>query len=111
MSNTEETDKAIQKLSAKYHLDPARIKDLGVMRAFQIQVASTAAIFRFYRLRAEGIHASRVLRERTAALASIDAMTAVANKERARTTEMIALSKADGRLGFHAEATKRLYDP
>lgn len=107
----EESGRTLESLSAEYVHNAKRMRDIGVMKAFRIQLASAAAVFRFYRSRAEGVHASRVRGDVTAALAAASAMIEVVNDERLRTEQMLKLAKADSRLGFHAEAAKRLYDP
>jgi hypothetical protein len=109
-ANKKEIDETLNALAKRYSNNHARMMDIGVMRAFRLQLASAAEIFRFYRLRAEGIHASRRRGDKERAITSINAMAAAVKKERLRSLEMIELCKVDSRLGFHAEAAKRLYD-
>ena len=107
----EETGGALEKLNAKYAHNAERMRDIGVMMAFRLQLASAAAVFRFYRLRAEGVHASRVRGDDAAALTAASAMCEEVKGEHLRTVQMLKLAEADLRLGFHAEAARRLYDP
>ena len=83
-------------LAAKYADNPARTKDIGVMKAFHNQVIAAHDIFAFYKARRDGDCA---------------AMVRIAADELKLTDEMIALATADERLGWHSEAEARLYSP
>lgn len=89
----------LDELAHRHAEDAEHMREIGVMRAFRIQLASAHAIFRFYLLRTRG--------DRAAALE----MRRIAEEEIVRVREMIPLCAADSRLGFHAEAATRHYDP
>jgi hypothetical protein len=108
---SDEVGSVLDSLAKRHAEDAGKVLELGVMRAFRLQLASAAAIFRFYRLRAEALHQSRRRKNPAAALAFAGEMSAIVEEERRRSEEMRKLSLADVRLGFHAEAARRLYDP
>ena len=84
--------------------------DVGVMRAFRLQVLAAYDVFRFYRLRRDAIAASeRGETQRAERLTELLRET-VAHSRRL-TEELLPLADADVRLGFHGEASARQYDP
>lgn len=89
---------------------PARRADIGIMRAFRLQVLAARDVFRFYRLRRDAIAASeRGDTDRSRLL--IGAMRSTLAHSKALTAEMLPPAQADERLGFHGEASSRQYDP
>ena len=88
-----------------------RAKDLGVMKAVRILVVGGADILSFYRLRAQAIHASRVLRDHAAAAGFVREMGAIVDRAARLTEEMVLLCESDSRLGFHSEAERHQFHP
>jgi len=90
---------------------PARLAaDVGVMRAFRLQVLAAYDVFRFYRLRRDAIAASE-RGDVQAAVRSIGILRETVAHSRHLTEELLPLAEADVRLGFHGEASSRQYDP
>ena len=108
---SQEVEIMLDTLAKRHGQDAKKLLELGVMRAFRLQLASAAAIFRFYRLRAEALHQSRRRKHGEHSHSLVKEMLATVDEECLRSDEMRKLSLADARLGFHAEAAKRLYDP
>ena len=97
-------------LSALAASAPAeRRGDVAVMKAFRLQLLAARDVFRFYRLRRDAIAASR--REPGRAKALLAQMEATVDDARRLAEEMLPVAEADSRIGFHAEAAKRTYDP
>lgn len=89
----------LESLASRHANDAELMREIGVMKAFRAQLKSAHAIFRFYLLRTRGD------------LAAAREMRRIAEEEIVRTREVIPLCEADPRLGFHAEAAVRHYDP
>lgn len=90
---------------------PARRRlDVGVMRAFRLQVLAARNVFRFYRLRRDALEAVAAGACDRAAACVAD-MIGVVRDARRIAAEMLPLATADARLGFHAEAAARNYSP
>ena len=85
-------------------------KDVGIMKAFRLQVLAARDVFCFYRLRRDAIAAAEV-KDLPRAESLIAEMKGVVESSRALTAAMLPLAEADERLGFHGEAAQRLYDP
>ena len=85
-------------------------KDIGIMKAFRLQVLAARDVFCFYRLRRDAIAAAEA-KDLPRAEALIARMKGVVASSRALTAAMLPLAEADDRLGFHGEAAQRLYDP
>ena len=94
----------IARLRAKYAADRSRRRDLGIMITLMDLFESAKDIFAFYRLRREGVFASRADGDAALALRCVREMAAIIACEKARSREMMLLCDDDSRLGFHSEA-------
>ena len=86
----------IDALARKFAGSREREGDVRVMRALAIQFATAREVLAFYVAR----------RDR-----DITGMRTALRKSRSLTREMLPLSEADSRLGFHSEAESHLYHP
>ena len=98
-------------LTGRWKDDPDRLRDLGVMKALACQFKSANNVFSFYLDRAQAIHASRVRRDVSAAMAALGRMEERVSGEEAVTRRLLPLARADSRLGFHSEAEVHQYHP
>lgn len=94
----------LDSLAAKHAGDRERLRDIGVMKTLRALFRSGYDIFRFYRLRSEAISASRIKHDLMSARAAVAEMREIARREKALTEEVLPLTRADSRLGFHSEA-------
>ena len=99
----------LEDLAAAVAGDAEKSRDVGVMRAFRLQLLAARDVFRFYRLRRDAVRASRTDPARVKRLVS--RMKAVVESAKNVTAELLPLAEADDRLGFHAEAATRTYNP
>ena len=88
-----------------------RQRQVAMMKAFRLQMKSAADIYRFYRLRADALVASRERGDAKQALGCLDELQTIIRAEQAVSSELIPLAQAHDRLGSHADAVKRIYGP
>ena len=86
-------------------------RDLGVMETLRAQFESARNAFKFYALRRDAVHLSRVANNNAAALERARQMRDIIAAERTITRRMIPLCAADSRLGFHSEAEAHQFFP
>lgn len=98
-------------LAAKYAGDRERMLDIGMLRAFRLHCRAAYETFRFYRLRRDAIAASRYACDFARAAKCVRGMREAVAARIAVARELLPLAEADERIGFHAEAAKRNYDP
>jgi hypothetical protein len=101
--------KDLAELAAKVAPDAEKLLDVGIMRAFRLHLLSARDAFRFYRLRRDAVRLGRSSPSRVKAL--VAQMKETVASARAATAELLPLAEADGRIGFHAEAATRIYNP
>lgn len=105
-------DGALTELADRWRKDPARIRDISVMRALEYQFESGANVFEFYYERANAIRKGRGSGKDTlSALTSLRRMSELVKEEIGITERLLPFSEADSRLGFHSEAESHLYHP
>lgn len=98
-------------LAERWSGDRERMRDIGVMKALELQFVSGYNILKFYAERAKALYESRVRGNPEAALASLRRMDSIVSDEERITTALIPLAKDDSRLGFHSEAEAHQYHP
>ncbi|MDD5704394.1 MAG: hypothetical protein PHR35_00600 [Kiritimatiellae bacterium] len=96
----------LKRLLPRYRHDRDRRLDIGVAVALGIQFESAYHILRFYALREDLPHQSRVRQ-----LATLKRMRALVKREIARDVELLELCRADSRLGFHSSVKGYKYFP
>jgi len=101
----------LEELSVKYAGNRDCLRDIGVMKTLRALFRSGANIFRFYRLRSEALYRSRVCKDNAAAIAAVKGMREIVRAEKANTSAVLPLAKADSRLGFHSEAQSYKFWP
>ena len=99
----------LDELAAKVAGDAAKTRDVGVMKAFRLHLIAARDAFRFYRLRRDAVRASRTEPARVKAI--VGQMKDVVASSAAVTKALLPLAEADARIGFHAEAATRTYNP
>ena len=96
-------------LAERVSNDAEKTRDVGIMKAFRLQILAAYDVFRFYRLRRDAIRASRTAPTRVPGL--VRQMKNTVASAKAVTAALLPLAEADARLGFHAEAATRTYSP
>ncbi|MDD5677591.1 MAG: hypothetical protein PHW60_06305 [Kiritimatiellae bacterium] len=96
----------LKKMLPRYAHNEERRRDIGVATALGIQFESAANIMRFYAMREELPWKPQAEQKKLLA-----AMKRIVKRELTRDAELLELSKADSRLGFHSEAEGYKYFP
>ena len=106
-----EVDAALALLSERYAGSPARLRDIGIMKAMRNLFIGGRDALAFYLARREGLFASRLGRDNARALREAAKMRAVIDRAEALTREMIGICRGDERIGYHPEAERRQFTP
>ena len=96
----------LKRLLPHYAADEDRRRDIGVAAALALQAESTHNMLRFYSLREQLPYLSR-----SRQLARLAQMRRLVEREIEVDDELLALARADSRLGFHSEAEGYKYFP
>ncbi|MEK6794205.1 MAG: hypothetical protein AABZ39_05480 [Spirochaetota bacterium] len=96
----------LRSLRADYADEAARLLDIGLAEAIGLQIRSAHNVYRFYDMRER-----LPLMAKDGQLKTLYDMRAIVEEEIANAGTMIALCRADSRLGFHSEAEGYKYFP
>lgn len=96
----------LHQIEADPMLPQQRRLDIGVARALGIQFRSGLNILQFYALRERMVHETSEHQ-----IVTLEEMRRIVEAELKNDTELILLSQADSRLGFHSEAEGYKYFP
>lgn len=101
--------KDLDELAAKVAGDSGKLRDVGIMKAFRLQLLAARDAFRFYRLRRDAVRLGSASPHRVKAI--VAEMKKTVASARAVTAGLLPIAEADERIGFHAEAATRIYNP
>jgi hypothetical protein len=99
----------LEKLALLVGDDAEKSRDVGVMKAFRLHMLAAHDVFRFYRLRRDAVRLSRISPMRVRPL--VQEMKKIVRNAESTTRQLLAIAQADERIGFHAEAAERTYNP
>ena len=102
---------ALAALSARHVGSPARLRDIGIMKAMRNLFIGGRDALVFYLARRDGIFASRVDRDNVRALRETAKMREAIDRAESLTKEMMELCRADERIGYHPEAERCQFTP